>query len=275
MYNDLMLEQAVSDFLFYEPEENIGALKSYVESVNKNSENISETLEDHIFSRLDIYLEDFSLILEEINKPKDIQKHNSEAQKKIRELESKGELSSSDKKNLGSLRNIPQSGKADQYSKVEEIKKKKKSEKTDQQRKETQEKWNKRVAKKERKSLIRDIDKKLGRPTLRKAIADKVKKAWKKTKLRKAIRKAIKTGVVAGKKIAQSTDSAKRKIEGARKTFKKKAAEYEALVAQQKKGTENWRKIKAKQAELEQARGTYKKIRMRAPFFRRRVLKTI
>jgi hypothetical protein len=266
MYNDLLIEQAVSDFLFYEPEENINAFKSYVESVNNHPEKISEILEDHIFSRLDIYLEDFSLILEDIGKPKDIQKHNAEAQRKIRELEIKGDLSSSDKKNLGSLRNIPQSGKADQYSKVEEVKKKKttkkKSEKTEQQRKGTQEKWNKRGAKRDRKSLIRDIDKKLGRPTLRKAIADKAKKVWEKTKLRKVLRKAIETGVVAGKKIGQSTDAAKRKIESARKTFKKAASEFEALKAQQKKGTEHWKAIKNKEVEVAKARGMYRKLRM-------------
>lgn len=273
---ELILEQTVSDFLFYENDDNIAAFKSYVDAVDKDSESVSQILEDHIFSRLDIYLEDNVLLFERKN-----EFYNRDELNK--ELKRRGEkITYDDQDKDSTLRKIRKNkvakrsigiGKADDYKGDAKKKDKKvKKEKTSAEKSDIQKRWNLRGAKRDRKAVVDAHAAKEGKPTLRKAIVKAAKKVWKKSAVRKKIVDAINPGVVA----------AKRKIDGARKSYKKVAAKYVDLKAEvlpDKKDKaarkKHWDKIEAQKALMLKHRSKYKNLRSRKAGFRRKMLRKI
>ena len=197
---------------------------------------------------------------------KELEKHNKEAQAKLKKT---GATFKHEEKSMGTLRVVPtkkKKGSESKTAKTETTKPKKKKALSQAEKDKRNQTKRENAASKEQKGIIKKFDEKMGRPTLRKKIADVAKKAWKKTGLRKKLVKTIKAGIVKGSA----------KIKSARTVYKKAAAEYKALKANTEKGTAKWRAVKAKQVAMERARGKYRNLRMgKGHQFRRKVFRRI
>lgn len=80
--HNLLLEEAIKDFYFYEPQENIDALEDYCTCIEHGNECAS--LEEHIFERLEIYLEQVYPIFEDVI---NLETRKAEKEKKKRAAE--------------------------------------------------------------------------------------------------------------------------------------------------------------------------------------------
>lgn len=230
---DFWLQQAIDDYLFHEVQENIDAFVEYINCLEAG--DIPEGLEEHIFSRLDIYLENclplFEVILSELTAASDDYPRSYSADDYDESY--KDTLLTAKHKKLADANKR----RIEAHKSGEE----KKKEKAKENRKETVKEFEKRT---KGKGPIRTLKRKLGITSLRKTIKDKAKTALKKLKPVQDLKEKLKKGLSAGGK----------RIDAARRLFNRYAKQYEQARA---RGQE-YQKIRSK---MLRARAKYNSLR--------------
>lgn len=97
----LLLEEAIKDYYFYEPQENINALEDYCTCIEHGKDCAS--LEEHIFERLEIYLEQVYPIFETLIDLDGLSKRLKEGDTKYDEDEKRKKTAEFDRKTKGPI----------------------------------------------------------------------------------------------------------------------------------------------------------------------------